>query len=120
MQPMQQRLECTLEHLLQRSGHILVLMFDRCVWFAWRTETPNEVVRVEPAELRRAPPPGHLLPFTLVPEVLHVQLETPIRLHVHEVVQLSNIGCAITGQTHDFAFVAESGKTEPLRYRCVD
>src|SRR5688572_8070633 len=114
MQTMQHGFQGMLEYLLQRGRHVLVLRFDCRVRLAWRTKAPNELVRVEGAERGRAICPRHLHAFALVAEVIKVQLEAAIRLHMHDVMQSANIRRTVTREAHDFAFVAETGKPEPL------
>src|SRR5689334_15097860 len=88
---------------------------------AGRAEQLDELCREQIAENWLTVVPSHVDAFTVMDEVVQVQLKRAVALQTHNPVHLLHeCGRAVRRKTHDFAFVAVAWKSEPLGDSCVE
>ena len=104
---------------LQRGRAVAMHLFDRSRGIARGPQAFGHVVGEHRAQLGSliGIAPGHLRAGAMVLEILESQAEADAAVgadNVAELVQISRL--AVSGQAHDFVFVAEFAKSQVLRH----
>ena len=107
------------EARLQRGRAVTMHLFDRSRGIARRPQALGHVVGIHRAQFGSlvGVAPGHFRAGAMVLEIFESQAEADASVGADNVAELVQVGrLAVSGQAHDFVFVAEFAKSQILRH----